>query len=474
MSKTRGRVRSMVVKIRIVAWREFKYTALTKAFLLGGVIFPLLIWTSFPLIIGLTKQTVPPLTGTVALIDPTGEVAAAARVEFDPVRRAAERTARAEEARRAAEEIARAPSAAADALIEEAEALAARAEGAAVEVDLELEEYAEEAGLGRLKDRVRSGDLLAAAVVDPAVLDPESWTDDREAATIDLFTDADMRPVHVRMLRARLGNAVVRARASRIGQDVGYLKSLVNRPRIKSVSLAQEGGEVEERAELKELLPFIFVALLVVCAFTSGQYLLTTTIEEKSNRVMEVLLGAVSPLELMAGKVAGQALVGLVMLVMYGSLGLAALVVFGTTDLVSMGQIACFIVYFAIAYFFTAAVMASIGSAVSDLHDAQTLMLPAMTLLLFLPMFLMFPASQNPTGLLATISSFVPPVIPYVMIVRITAEEIPPLQIVLSMIVGAGSVAGALWVAAKIFRVGVLMYGKPPSPLEMLKWMRYS
>ena len=147
---------------------------------------------------------------------------------------------------------------------------------------------------------------------------------------------------------------------------------------------------------------------------------------------------------------------------------------FAPAGLISPLLVVCFLVYFLVAYFVTAATMASIGSAVNDMHDAQTLMVPAMMALLFLPMLLMFPASQNPSGLLAMIFSFVPPFIPYVMMVRIAAGEVPAWQIAASMGVGVASVLACLWMAAKIFRVGVLMYGKPPSPLELIKWIRYS
>jgi ABC-2 type transport system permease protein len=176
----------------------------------------------------------------------------------------------------------------------------------------------------------------------------------------------------------------------------------------------------------------------------------------------------------MTGKILGQGLVSAVMLFMYGALAGAALLMFGTPGLVAPLHVACFVVYFLVAYFTTAAAMASIGSAVNDMHDAQTLMVPTMMALLFLPMLLMFPASQNPGGVIATVFSFVPPVIPYVMMVRIASAEVPAWQIAVSMGVGVGSTLACLWMAAKIFRVGVLMCGKPPSPLEMLKWVRYS
>lgn len=95
---------------------------------------------------------------------------------------------------------------------------------------------------------------------------------------------------------------------------------------------------------------------------------------------------------------------------------------------------------------------------------------------LMIPLMLWFPISENPNGLLATITSFIPPVMPFVMVLRISAasEQAPLWQILLSLVWGYAAMVGMVWLAARIFRVGVLMYGKPPSPMELIRWARYS
>jgi len=200
---------------------------------------------------------------------------------------------------------------------------------------------------------------------------------------------------------------------------------------------------------------------------------LTTTIEEKSNKVMEVLLSAVSPLQLMAGKILGQAAVGLVMITMYLSMGIVALLAAAYFDLINWSHLVYFGLYYVMAYFMIASIMAAIGSAVNDLREAQSLVTPAMVMLM-IPLMLWLPISDSPNGMLATVTSFIPPLIPFVMILRTTGgEPIATWQIVASMIVGYASMFGMIWMAAKIFRIGVLMYGKPPTPLELIKWVRY-
>jgi ABC-2 type transport system permease protein len=213
--------------------------------------------------------------------------------------------------------------------------------------------------------------------------------------------------------------------------------------------------------------------LLWIATFTSGQYLLTTTIEEKSNKVMEVLLSAVSPMQLLGGKILGQAGVSAVILLMYGSAVMAGLLAFALGDLVPVLHLVLFAIYFVIAYFMIATIMAAVGSAVNELRDAQSLMGPIM-LVMVIPMIIWPVLSEHPNGMLATITSFTPPLLPFVMILRVTAstEPIAIWQIVLSIGVGIVSVVAMIWMCARIFRIGVLMQGKPPSILQLAKWIR--
>ncbi len=213
--------------------------------------------------------------------------------------------------------------------------------------------------------------------------------------------------------------------------------------------------------------------LLWVSSFTGGQYLLTTTIEEKSNRIMEVLLSAVSPLELMVGKIMGQMGVGLLILLIYSSVGVGSVVVFGMAHLLTAQSLGFMLVYFFIAFFLIASLMAAVGSAVSEVHEAQSLLGPIM-IVLVIPMMLAMPIIRNPASPLAMTLSFIPPVSPFVMVMRISASTTPiPLwQIALSIAIGLGSVCVAAWAAAKIFRIGILMYGKPPNIRTLIKWIR--
>jgi ABC-2 type transport system permease protein len=126
------------------------------------------------------------------------------------------------------------------------------------------------------------------------------------------------------------------------------------------------------------------------------------------------------------------------------------------------------------AYFMIAAIMAGIGSAVNEMREAQSLIGPAM-IVIMIPLFLWLPISDSPNGVLATVTSFIPPLTPFVMILRINGSEPVALwQVITTLIVGYAAAVAMIWMAAKIFRIGVLMYGKPPTPIELIRWIRYS
>jgi ABC-2 type transport system permease protein len=212
--------------------------------------------------------------------------------------------------------------------------------------------------------------------------------------------------------------------------------------------------------------------LLWISVFTCGQYLLSSTIEEKSNRVMEVLLSAVSPIQLMSGKILGQMCVGIAILCLYGGAGMFALVAFALLDVIDFMNLVYLGIYFVIAFSLIACVMAAVGSAVNDIREAQSLLGPIM-IVLVIPMMLWMPILRNPNSMFAQVASFVPPIGPFVMVLRVAgSEKIPAWQIPATIVVGFISVGVFLWATAKIFRIGVLMYGKAPNLGTLIRWIR--
>ncbi|QOJ18421.1 MAG: ABC transporter permease [Phycisphaeraceae bacterium] len=453
-------------KVLIVAWRDFKSTALTLAFFLAVLGVPVLV-VAVGAVAGVILAThkPPPLVGKVLVIDPTGELVKAATLEFDP--RSIDRDA-AEQVKEAAQGL--------EQIMGEGN-LASGVNANPMqrgEIRVEVAAAPDGATPESLSAMVRGGEILAAAIIPPQALDiPVNGS----SATFDLFVAEGLEGTHTSLIEERLGRAAVRVRAERAGMDLARTRAVLERPRAATNRLLASGEVAQETEKLREIrrfiIPMAFMMLLWISVFSTGQHLLNSTIEEKSNKVMEVLLSAVSPLQLLAGKILGQAAVGLVILGVYSAAGVFALVMLSQSGLVPWTQLVYLGVFFFMAYFMVASMMAAVGSAVSDIREANSLLTPVMILLMF-PLMLWMPISQAPNGMIATIFSFVPPATPFVMILRLCADEHVPLwQVIASIVWGYACVVGMVWLAAKIFRVGVLMSGKPPSPIELIRWARY-
>ena len=463
-------------KIVHIAWREVRYTALTPAFLLGVVGVPIAMLGLIVLYPLLLSQESRPLAGTLAIVDPSGLVGTQVEIILEEDRLEAETEKQLEET------LKKLPL---DSALQNAgggmSLLRTNIDLFKTEIDLELLEVRDPEELPRLKDRLQAGELVGIAVIPAELLDVtadlEALPDDEELIarheSFELFLTQDSAPNQTNALEDVLKQAVVEIRAQLGSIDYETVQRILTRPGVRAIRVS-ESGENPENIKIRMILPIVLMMLLWVSTLTSGNYILTSTIEEKSNRVMEVLLSAVSPMQLMTGKLLGQSVVASFMMVMYGGMAILGLFAIAMADLISVGLIVLSLCYFAIAYFMVASIMAAIGSAVNDLRDAQSLMGPAM-IILILPMILWMPITNNPESALAVVTGFIPPLIPFVMILRIagSSEAIPIWQIVLSLTLGGLSVVAMLWMCARIFRVGVLMQGKPPSPLELLRWMRY-
>jgi ABC-type Na+ efflux pump permease subunit len=214
--------------------------------------------------------------------------------------------------------------------------------------------------------------------------------------------------------------------------------------------------------------------LLFMFVMMGGQGLMTSTVEEKSSRVVEVLLAAVSPLELMWGKLIGHLGVSLVTMAVYIALGVLALLQFAMFGLFDPLLILYLVLFFLMAYLMFGALMQAIGAAVNQMADAQSLMGPVM-LLLIVPYVLTPIIGRNPDSALALAASFIPPVNCFVMLARLASSTPPPVwQVLLSLLASLAGAIAAVWFAAKVFRIGLLMHGKPPSFATLVKWARMS
>jgi ABC-2 type transport system permease protein len=463
----------MIGKIFQVAKREFSSTVMTKAFLIGAFVIPGIFALLMPKVVQMMEQArAPQLRGVVAILDASGEVAERAEEALSPeglsqVVLESSAEARAAIAAQMGPEVA--------GRISEPAVQAAIVNAFGPIPELSVEHLDPQTDLEQVRDRLRpaeadSGGLVALATIAPDAIERAEGQAAYGGFELQVRAKTDDR--HIGLIRSALRDAIRAARYERAGMQAADLEALTTVVSGQTQEITDSGEVRRATSELNVLLPFGFMILLLMSVMVGGQYLLTTTIEEKSSRVVEVLLSAVSPMQLMTGKILGQMAVGVVLLSVYMGVGMAALSAFSLLDLISPMTIAYVIIYFVLAYFIIASLMAAIGASVNELREAQSLMGPVM-MVLMLPYIFGFPISRDPNSTLAFVLSMVPPMSPFAMVIRITSNEpIPAWQIALSLALTAFAAYVCVWFAAKVFRIGLLMYGKPPNLKTLIRWVR--
>lgn len=458
-------------KVLQIALREFLATVLTKGFLFGLLVVPLMLGLMVVLLPRLIEQSSPRIEGEIAVLDPTGHVLPRLREQLRP-------EAFAERRRAMREKIEATMPMAASKLTTEEKLQEGLARSLGEVPQLQVLAVADGAGLEGEKARLLAGGAGAARRLAVVVVHADAVRADGSDAvpagglgSYDLYVPPKLDDRLLDELREALRTALVDARLSARSLDAGQVRALTRVAFVRA-SVVDAGGDSQRNEIAGRLLPMAFMLLMLMAVMTAGQQLVTSTIEEKSSRVVELLLAAVSPTQLMAGKVLGQLGVGSLMLGLYAGLGLVSLASFAALGLIDPWVLLLFLVFFLIAFVTLASLMAAIGAAVNELREAQALLTPII-LVVLLPTMMWLPISRDPNSLFATIMSLTPPVSPFVMILRLTSSTPPPMwQVWLSIALGALSVWAALWFAGKVFRVGLLMFGKPPDLATLWRWVR--
>ena len=237
--------------------------------------------------------------------------------------------------------------------------------------------------------------------------------------------------------------------------------------------------EIKEEGIGNTILSFLFTFLLYMSLLFTGQMTMSAVIEEKSNKIVEVLLSSVSSRELMTGKIIGTAITALVQMAIWLS---PLIILISTTWFVlppeftlklSMWHLLFFMLNYFIALITFLGLFATVGSIFDNPQDAQSGIWPIM-MLIIIPFFIAIGMQTNPENQIARIASFVPFASLIIMPARITLVDIPLLQLVLSIIINIAVMILIFILAGKIYRVGILITGKKPKWSEVVKWFRYN
>ena len=319
-----------------------------------------------------------------------------------------------------------------------------------------------------LKTRVLEGALDGYLKLPAAVLEGEK---------AEYYGKTVSNMIDINLLEESVSSAVIAERLAGAGVDRTRVEELTRGVDLKPVRLSATGEREDRGAGF--ILSFVLVMMLYATVLMWGQAVLTSVIEEKTNRVVEVIVSAVRPYHLLAGKLLGVGAAGLtqflvwaltlLLLSLFGA-GMAASLGVGKLPEISPMTLVFFLVYFLLGFLMYAALFAAVGACVNTTQEAQSLAFPVFMPLILAVMFLM-PVLQAPDSGLAISLSLFPLFTPLLMFLRISVLQPPAWQIALSVVLCVLTIMGIVFVAGRIYRVGILMYGKRPTFPEIMRWV---
>ncbi len=321
-----------------------------------------------------------------------------------------------------------------------------------------------------LSDRVRRKELFAFVEL-PAP--PFQGT-----PTIRYYTDSPTFQPLPRLLEEIVGRLVIVERLGGTAVDSKTMLDLMQPAQLDRLELLTRAGDGRVApAKVSDpirsfITPIVLMMLMFIIVISTASPLLNSVMEEKMTRISEVLLGSLSPFELMSGKLLGVVGVSMVLSAIYLSGAYGFAVYHGYGDAVTPMQIVWFVIYLVLAMLIYGSLFIAIGAAATDLKDAQALMTPGM-LLFMSPMFIWMPIVKAPASTLAVAASLVPFATPVLMTLRMALTPAPPpWQIALGLALTLAATAFFVWAGGRIFRVGILMQGKSATFAEMWRWVR--
>ncbi len=421
-------------KILKVAQREYIETVKTKTFILGIVMVPFIIGGVIFFTSRMSRdKTGPRPTVNVAVTDLSNELAAEIKASFDKYNQANPNR----------------------------------------QIQFHKLETQEDSDTAENEGRskLRKGRVDAYVVLDKDILEGSGkihlYTYKPKASNIDIFWT----------IENFFRKAVVNQRYKMQNLSQELLAKLQYVP-IERVEMGSAEGQdrvqgVTDRV-IKMMVPFFFMYLIFMGIVGTGQHMISSVIEEKTSRVIEVLLSALSPFQLMAGKILGLGGIGLTVVSLWAGAAYLTARWQGLSIDITAELALYFAIYYILGFLLFSSILAAVGSICNTIKETQSLMMPIM-MVFIIPLLSWYKIVQSPDGTLARVFSFLPPLTPMVMILRLSAgSDIWIVEIFASIVLLVAAVLAAIWIAAKVFRTGVLMYGKRPGLWEVCRWLRQS
>lgn len=359
-----------------------------------------------------------------------------------------------------------------------------------------------------IKDKIQNSEYYALLVISPNFLTTN---------TVQVVSGSNIPFDLKSQIKDRIQNVIEKDKMAEVVRQTNIpdlearIKATRTNINIDTIKLGEGGEAKKSSTEIGMVLGYIFGFMIYMFIFIYGAMVMQGVMEEKQSRIVEVIISSVKPFQLMMGKIVGIALVGLTQFALWVILGFIILSasksfypgathaqqiqnvmaqnqdaaqqavapqmdkmqeVFSMIDTINFPLIiGCFLFFFIGGYLLYSSMFAAVGSAIDAQEDAQQFMLP-ITIPLILSILVLMSAIKSPEGPIAFWFSMIPFTSPIVMMARIPFG-VPVWQLALSMFLLIATFVGMVWVAGKIYRTGILMYGKKPSWKEIGKWLMY-
>ncbi|MDX1906295.1 MAG: ABC transporter permease [Bacteroidia bacterium] len=328
---------------------------------------------------------------------------------------------------------------------------------------------------------------------------------DKKAGTVTFYNNQNLAKPVVSQLEKKVKEAVQGYKNEVNGITADKVEAAKFELAVQTEKLNEKTGQIEESSEnIATGVGFAMSFIMYMLMAIYGSILMQSIIDEKSNRVVEVIVSSAEPFQMLLGKTLAIASVGITQFVLWTLttfLILTGLSVFtaGMVDPAAMQQpgvdtaqamsmvegilveaqnfnwgmlLWAFPLYFLGGFFLYGSLLAAAGSAVDNIQDAQQFTTPIM-LPLIVPMLFIYNIIQNPNSLLAFVFSFIPFFSPMTMLIRLSMSAVPWYEVLISLLLLIGTFLGCIWIAGKIYRTGILMYGKKPTFKELFRWVMF-
>ncbi len=324
-----------------------------------------------------------------------------------------------------------------------------------------------------LRREVLDKKISGYLILDPALLD-------KERSEAEYYSTSVSEYIALSLIERSINRVLLREKVAARGLPPELSRELEKRVDLKTLKVTTKGTREEKGAGL--FAAIVFMVIMYSTFLMYGFQNLRGVIEEKTNRIVEIVIASVRPTELMLGKIVGIGMVGLTQYFVWSLLamnlslpGIAGIMTTGEAGVptIPLSMIGYFILFFLLGYFLYASIYTAIGAPFNSDQEAQQLAMIPMAFIVGVWAF--FGAvMNNPNGPVSVFASLFPLTAPLVMFMRTAIAEPPGWQILAAVLILVLSTIGMAWVAGRVYRVGILMYGKKPTIPEILRWVRYS